>query len=63
MTESTDGNKNTTTINYLENEPESAESAILKAISSIRYGSVEVTIHDSRIVQIECRKKVRIQTG
>ncbi|MDR0842272.1 MAG: YezD family protein [Acidobacteriota bacterium] len=46
-----------------EEHPESAESAILKAIRGIRYGSVEVTIHDARVVQIECRKKIRIQGG
>ena len=46
-----------------ENNAESAEAAILKAIRSIRYGSVEITIHDSRIVQIECKKKIRVQAG
>ena len=32
---------------------------ILRAIQGIRYGSVEIIIHDSRIVQIERREKVR----
>jgi hypothetical protein len=62
MTES-DEKTDMKTINYLKNEYESAESAIINAVRSIRYGSIEVTIHDSRIVQIECRKKVRVQTG
>ena len=46
-----------------DEQPESMESAIIKAIRGIRYGSVEVTIHDSRVVQIECRKKIRVQGG
>jgi hypothetical protein len=32
---------------------------ILRAIRSVRYGSVEVTIHDSRVVQIERKEKRR----
>ncbi len=32
---------------------------ILRAISGIRYGSVEVVIHDARVVQIERKEKVR----
>lgn len=39
-----------------------AEQHILNAISQIRYGSVEVVIHDSRIVQIEKSEKVRFET-
>jgi Uncharacterized small protein len=33
---------------------------ILRALQEIRYGSIEITIHNSRIVQIECREKLRI---
>ena len=39
------------------------EAAILDAIRSLRYGSVEITVHDSRVVQIECRNKIRFQDG
>ena len=40
----------------VENPPEQeAESLILKAIRSIRYGSVEVTIHNARVVQVDRR--------
>jgi len=39
---------------------QSPEQEILRAIASIDYGSVEVTIHDGRIVQIECREKIRL---
>lgn len=33
---------------------------VLEAIGSLRYGSVEVTVHDGRIVQIDRRERVRI---
>ena len=36
------------------------EQEILRAVASIRFGSVEVTIHDGRVVQIECREKIRL---
>jgi len=44
-----------------ENASESVELAILNAVRSIRYGSVEVVIHDSQVVQIESKKKLRMQ--
>jgi hypothetical protein len=34
---------------------------ILRAIRMIRYGSVEITIHASRIVQIERTEKLRFE--
>ena len=37
---------------------------IAKAISGVRYGSVEVVIQDSRVVQIERKEKFRFdKTG
>jgi hypothetical protein len=33
---------------------------ILRAIAGIQYGSVEITIHEGRVVQIECREKIRL---
>ncbi len=32
---------------------------ILRAIQTVRYGAVEIIIHDSKVVQIERREKVR----
>lgn len=32
---------------------------ILQAIKDLRYGSVEVTVHESRVVQIERKEKIR----
>lgn len=36
-----------------------AEEAILSSIEQIKFGSVEVLIHDSRIVQVERSEKLR----
>ncbi|TAJ07017.1 MAG: DUF2292 domain-containing protein [Nitrospirae bacterium] len=33
---------------------------ILRALSGIRYGSLEIIVHDSEIVQIERKEKIRI---
>jgi hypothetical protein len=37
------------------------ERRILRAVRSLDYGSVEVVVHDSRVVQIERREKVRFE--
>ncbi|HEY3346266.1 MAG TPA: YezD family protein [Nitrospirota bacterium] len=37
------------------------EARILRAVRGLRYGSVEITIHDSRVVQVERREKVRFE--
>ena len=34
---------------------------IQEAIESIKYGSVEIVIHDSKVVQIERKEKLRLQ--
>jgi hypothetical protein len=36
------------------------EQQILRAVKSIRYGSVEIIIHDSRVVQIDRKEKIRL---
>jgi hypothetical protein len=36
------------------------EEQIRSALSGLRFGSVEITIHDGRIVLVERRKKVRL---
>ena len=37
------------------------ERRVLAALRGLRFGSVEVVIHDGRIVQIERREKVRLE--
>ena len=38
---------------------EKAMGEILRSIKNLRFGSIEITIHDSRVVQIERKEKVR----
>lgn len=49
----------------LEQEPE-VLAAISKAIALIQkqtgYGSIEVTVHDGRVTQIERREKLRFES-
>jgi hypothetical protein len=35
------------------------EEALLKAVRSLDYGSVEVIIHEKRIVEVQQKRKVR----
>jgi hypothetical protein len=35
-------------------------NAILQALNGIRFGSVEITIHNSHVVQIERKEKLRL---
>lgn len=34
-----------------------------RALAGLRFGTVEVTVHNGRIVQIERREKVRLDDG
>ena len=34
---------------------------ILQALKVLRFGSLEIVVHDSKIVQIERREKVRVE--
>jgi hypothetical protein len=43
-----------------ERIPADVQRQILKAIAGIDYGSVEITIHGTRVVQIESRAKLRL---
>ncbi|HSC74670.1 MAG TPA: YezD family protein [Pseudomonadales bacterium] len=33
---------------------------VAKALEGLRYGSVEVTVHDGKVTQIEAKKKIRL---
>ena len=41
--------------------PRDIRQRILGAITSIEYGSVEVMVHDGKVVQIERREKIRVE--
>ncbi len=49
-------------INKIDNL-ETEERQILAAVRGLRYGSVEISIHEGRVVQIETREKVRFEAG
>jgi len=36
------------------------EEAIAQALRELRFGSVEIIVHDSKVVQIERREKMRL---
>jgi len=42
----------------------SADSRVLeevtKALAGLRYGAIEIVVHDGRVTQIETRKKTRL---
>lgn len=44
----------------LNPDDESAAKKILDALRGLRFGSVEITVHEGRIVQIERREKWRL---
>lgn len=48
--------------NSVSRSEETLIHEIRKAIGKIRYGSVEIVIHDSKVVQIECREKIRLDS-
>jgi hypothetical protein len=43
-----------------EEELSRIERELRRALSEIRYGSIEIVIQDSRVVQIERREKLRL---
>ncbi len=50
----------------MKNQPDhystqDVERAILRALEGIRFGSLEIVIHDSKVVQIERKEKLRFE--
>ena len=53
-----------TPVSSEEEELRRVEREILRSLREIRFGSIEIVIHDGRVVQIERREKVRLdRTG
>lgn len=42
--------------------PKDADALLRYALKEIRFGSIEIVIHDSKIVQIEWKEKFRVDT-
>ena len=45
----------------IENQDKMLMLKVLEAIKSIKYGYVQITIHDSQVVQIDKTEKIRIR--
>lgn len=41
----------------------SAVAEVLRILRSLAFGSIELTVHDSRVVQIERRERIRFDHG
>ncbi|MFA6560516.1 MAG: YezD family protein [Verrucomicrobiia bacterium] len=39
---------------------EQIRKQVIQAIQDVRYGSVEITVHDGKVVQIERKEKIRL---
>ena len=37
--------------------------SVRKALAGLSYGSIEITVHDGRVVQIERKERIRFGTG
>lgn len=42
-----------------QQDPQTIEQVIRLALKGIRFGSIEIIVHDSKIVQIERKEKTR----
>lgn len=47
----------------MSKDREHVEQHVLDAIRSLKYGAVEVLVHDSRVVQVERTEKTRFDTA
>lgn len=45
-----------------EEDRSQTDVEILRAVHDVRYGSIEITVHDGKVVQIERREKTRFSS-
>lgn len=43
--------------------PDTVEALILANVKQLKYGEIKVTVHDSRVVQLETTNKIRFKLG
>lgn len=55
------GTEGQRTVQIKEQSEARIQEEILKAVREVRYGSVEIVIHDAKVVQVERREKIRFQ--
>lgn len=46
-----------------QKDTEQALEAVRLALENLKFGSVEVTVHEGKVVQIERKEKVRLNAG
>ena len=46
-----------------QDETEQALKAVRRALEDLKFGSVEVAVHEGKVVQIERKEKVRLNAG
>jgi len=46
-----------------EDELARIKGELVRALGEIRYGSIEIVIHDAQVIQIERRERVRFERG
>ncbi len=44
-----------------DTEPRAIAQRLIPLLHGLRYGSIEIVIHDGRVVQIERKEKLRIE--
>ncbi len=44
-----------------QNKEREIAQTILNALRGMRFGSVEITVHDAKVVQIERKEKIRLE--
>ena len=49
------------TVEIKEQDEARIQKEILRAVREVRFGSVEIVIHDAKVVQVERREKIRFQ--
>jgi hypothetical protein len=47
--------------NHIDFKDEDVSPMVLRALRGLRFGSVEIVVHDGRVVQIERRERVRLE--
>lgn len=48
-------------LNHVIDETEEVIAVLRETLQAVRFGSVEVVIHDGRVVQIDRKEKLRFQ--
>ena len=43
--------------------PQEVLAALVRLLGEVRYGSIEIVVHEGRVTQIERREKMRIQAA